>query len=86
MSGGGQPHFAEVILSRPMNDMIEEDAVHLGLRPIDRPLVPWRELRPLRQSYGTSTLGPPRCYVTNLTASSKPTSSSFSPLPERFSL
>lgn len=28
--------------------MIEQDAVHLGLQPIDRPLVPWRELRPLR--------------------------------------
>lgn len=28
--------------------MIEEDEVHLSLRPIDRPLVPWRELRPLR--------------------------------------
>jgi hypothetical protein len=30
--------------------MIEEDAVHFGLRPIDRPLVPWRELRPLRRN------------------------------------
>lgn len=28
--------------------MIEEDTVHLGLSPVDRPLVPWRELRPLR--------------------------------------
>ena len=35
---------------RPMNDMIEEDAFHMGLRPIDRPLVPWRDLRPLRQN------------------------------------
>src|SRR5262245_1272819 len=30
--------------------MIEEDDVHLGLSPIDRPLVPWRELRPLRRN------------------------------------
>jgi hypothetical protein len=30
--------------------MIEEDTIHLGLRPIDRPLVPWRELRPLRRN------------------------------------
>ena len=30
--------------------MIEEDEVHLGLQPIDRPLVPWRELRPLRRN------------------------------------
>lgn len=28
--------------------MIEDDEVHLGLRPIDQPLIPWRELRPLR--------------------------------------
>ena len=30
--------------------MIEEDEFHLGLQPIDRPLVPWRELRPLRRN------------------------------------
>lgn len=29
-------------------NMIEEVPVHLGLQPLDRPLIPWRELRLLR--------------------------------------
>ena len=30
--------------------MIEDEAVHFGLRPIERRLVPWRDLRPVRQN------------------------------------